>query len=195
MRFIVVDGLDGAGKDTHAKFIAERYISRGETVLLRVHPSDSFFGKKAKESLLGRGKINHLKASIFYFLDVMNSLLRYYKKADNVIFVRYLGGVFYLPYSLAKILYKFFSKVLPTSEYMFFLHAEPEILAKRVENRESKEMFENLEDLRRVREVALKILNGWHIVRTDRPIEETRAEIERILNELDKKYNSKFIKT
>ncbi|MEM4946377.1 MAG: hypothetical protein QXU31_08735 [Archaeoglobaceae archaeon] len=190
MRFIVVDGLDGAGKDTHAKFIAERYKAMGESVIVRTHPSDSYFGRKAKESLLGRGKINHLKASIFYFLDVMNSLLRYYKKADNVIFVRYLGGVFYLPFSLSKILYKFFSTILPTSEYMFFLDAEPEVLAQRIASRENKEMFENIDDLRKVREKALKILNGWHIVRTDREIEETRAEIEKILNQLDKKFKT-----
>ncbi|MDK2794999.1 MAG: dTMP kinase [Archaeoglobaceae archaeon] len=187
MRFIVVDGLDGSGKDTHARFVAERYLSRGETVIIRNHPSDSFFGKKAKQSLLGRGKLNHLKASIFYFLDVMNSLIKFYKKADNVIFVRYIGGVFYLPSPLAKFFYKFFSAILPTSNYMFFLDAEPEVLAKRVGIREEKEMFENLEDLKKVRDKALRILKGWHVVRTDREIEETRAEIESILNELDSK--------
>ena len=48
-------------------------------------------------------------------------------------------------------------------------------------------MFENLEDLRKVRERALKILKGWHIVRTDREIKETRTEIERILDKLDSK--------
>lgn len=187
MRFIVFDGLDGSGKDTHAKFIAERYQSKGETIVIRTHPSDSFFGKKAKQSLLGRGKINHIKASIFYFLDVMNSLFRYYGKADNVIFVRYIGGVFYLPSPFAKFLYRFFSAILPTSDYMFFLDAEPEVLAKRISSRKEKEMFENLEDLRKVRERALKILKGWHIVRTDREIKETRTEIERILDKLDSK--------
>lgn len=185
MRFIVVDGLDGAGKDTHARFIAERYISKGESVIVCTHPSNSFFGRKAKQSLLGRGKINHFKASVFYFLDVMNSLLRYYKKAENVVFVRYIGGVFYLPFPLAKLLYRFFSAILPTSQYMFFLDAEPEVLAQRVAKREEKEMFENLEDLRKVRNKALRILKGWHVVRTDRPLEETRAEIEEILDFLD----------
>ncbi|MCX8172336.1 MAG: hypothetical protein N3D09_01820 [Archaeoglobaceae archaeon] len=186
MRFIVVDGLDGSGKDTHAEFIAKRYLSRGESVIIRRHPSESFFGRKTRKSLLGRGKINHLKASIFYFLDVMWSLLKYYKKADNVIFVRYIGGVFYLPFPLAKFFYKFFSTILPTSKYMFFLDAEPEVLAERVAGRKDKEMFENIEDFRKVRERALKLLRGWYIVRTDREIEETRKEIERILEELDK---------
>lgn len=186
MRFIVVDGLDGSGKDTHAGFIRDRYLSKGESVILRAHPSaDSFFGRKAKESLLKRGKINHIKAAIFYFLDVLNSLIRYYGKADNVIFVRYLGGVLYLPLPLAKILYLLFSAILPTSKYMFFLDAEPEVCLSRVEGRSEREMFENLDDFVIVRKKAMKLLKGWHVVRTDRPIHETRAEIERILDKLD----------
>ena len=40
MRFIVIDGLDGSGKDTHANLIRERYISKGDTVILRTHPSN-----------------------------------------------------------------------------------------------------------------------------------------------------------
>ena len=51
MRFIVIDGLDGVGKDTHAKIIKKRYESKGETVVIRSHPeSDNFFGKKAKNA-------------------------------------------------------------------------------------------------------------------------------------------------
>ncbi len=186
MRFIVVDGLDGSGKDTHAKFVKERYLSKGETVIIRSHPSeDSVFGRMTKESLLKRGKINHIKAAVFYFLDVINSLIRYYGKAENVIFVRYLGGVLYLPLPLAKILYRLFSAILPTSNYMFFLDAEPEVCLERIEIRDEREMFENLEDFRKVREKAKYLLKNWHIVRTDRPIHETRAEIERILDKID----------
>ena len=43
MRFIIIDGLDGSGKDTHANLISERYLSKGETVILRTHPSDDNF--------------------------------------------------------------------------------------------------------------------------------------------------------
>lgn len=181
----MVDGLDGAGKDTHAKFIAERYAKMGEKVVIRNHPSESFFGRKAKKSLLGRGKISHLKASIFYFLDVILSLLRYYRRSNTVVFVRYIGGVFYLPTPLAKLLYRFFSLLLPTSKYMFFLEAKPEILAERLAKRDEMEMFENIEDLRKVRERALSLLRGWHVINTEGEIEKTRAEIERILDELD----------
>ncbi len=39
-------------------------------------------------------------------------------------------------------------------------------------------MFENIEDFRKVREKAFRILEGWKFINTNRPIEETRREIE-----------------
>ncbi len=78
MRLIIVDGLDGVGKDTHAQLIRQRYEKKGEKVNVRSHPeSDNFFGRTAKKALLGKGKINQLKASLFYAMDVLYSVRRY----------------------------------------------------------------------------------------------------------------------
>ena len=186
MRFIVVDGLDGAGKDTHANLIKERYENRNEKVIIRSHPEDdNKYGLKSKKALIEGGKINHIKASFYYAMDVIRSIRKFYGRADTFIVVRYLVGVAYLPFPLAKILYKFFSTFLPTSPYMFFLDVEPEESLKRIEKRGEKEMFENLEELRKVREKALKLVEGWHIIYTNRPIEETHREIDEILDKLD----------
>jgi len=190
VRFIVVDGLDGAGKDTHARLIRERYVTKGENVIIRSHPeSDNPYGRRAKQALLGRGKINHLKASVYYALDVIHSLRKYYRARDTGTFivVRYLVGVAYLPLPLAKILYKFFATFLPTSPYMFFLDVKPEESLKRIEEREEREMFETLEELQKVRKKALELVRGWHIIDTNRPVEETHAAIQTILDELDGK--------
>ena len=108
MRLIIIDGLDGSGKSTQARLVKKRYLDRGETVILREHPSnDNPYGKKAKNALLGRGKVNKIKASLYYAMDVIRSVRKYQGKADNIIMVRYLMGVAYLPYPLAKILYHF----------------------------------------------------------------------------------------
>ena len=186
MRFIVVDGLDGAGKDTQARKIMERYKAMGERVILRSHPEmDNKYGRKAKEALLGRGKINHLKAAIYYALDVIRSIKKYYGKSDTFIVVRYLVGTAYLPFPIAKILYKFFATFLPTSPYMFFLDVEPENSLERIKGREKREMFESLEEMRKVRKKALKLVKGWHIIDANHSIAETYREIEAILDELD----------
>lgn len=186
MRFIVIDGLDGAGKDTHAHLVKKRYISRGENVIVRSHPEkDSGYGIKTKEALLGRGKINHIKASVYYALDVIHSIRTYYGKSDTFIVVRYLVGVAYLPFPIARILYKFFSTFLPMSSYMFFLDIEPMESLKRIEERKDREMFETLEELRKVRKKALKLVKDWHIIDTHNSINETHEEITKILDKLD----------
>ena len=182
MRFIVIDGLDGVGKDTHAQMIMKKYLDAGQSVILRSHPeNDNIYGQKAKKALLGTGKYNKIKASVYYGLDVIRSVRMYHGKADNVIFVRYLFGVAYLPLPLAKLLYKFFSTILPTSNYMFFLDLEPEEALKRVLKREDQEMFENLEDLFKVREKVLKLSRGWKVISTSGSITGVQKEIDNYL--------------
>lgn len=188
MRLIIIDGLDGAGKDTHAQLISEKYLAMGEKVILRSHPEeDNIYGRKAKTALLGRGKINKVKASFYYAIDVIRSVRLYQNKADTLIMVRYLMGVAYLPLSLAKLFYIFFFMVLPTSHYMFFLDVEPEEALNRLSLRENKkEMFENISDLIKVREKQLSLAKGWHIINTCNAIEEVQRQIEVILDHLDK---------
>lgn len=188
MRLIIVDGLDGVGKDTHANLIKERYEKTGEKVVIRSHPeSDNFFGRKAKKALLGRGKINRLKASVFYMFDVLGSLHKYYRRkdVDTLIMVRYLVGTAYLPERLSKIAYRFFLGFVPTSDYMFFLDAEPSEVFKRVERRKEKEMFETLDSLIKVRKKALILVKNWHIIDTSGSVEDTFSKIEKILVNFD----------
>jgi len=190
MRLIIVDGLDGAGKDTHANLIKKKYESKGEKVTIRSHPtSDNYFGRKAKNALLGQGKFNKFQASIFYMLDVLRSLRKYYgkKDVDTLIMVRYLMGTAYLPEKLAKFGYRFFANFVPTSEYMFFLDVSPEIVLKRFEARMEKEIFETFEELVKVRRKALMLVKNWNIVDTSLSIENTFVKIEVILDRLDKK--------
>lgn len=188
MRLLIVDGLDGVGKDTHAHLIKKRYEDRGEKVVIRSHPeSDNFFGKKAKKALLGTGKINKINAAVFYMLDVLRSIKKYYRKKDidTLIMVRYLVGTAYLSEKLARITYNFFENFVPTSKYMFFLDASPEILLKRVKDREEKEMFETLDELEKVREKALNLVKNWNIIDSSGSINNTFSQIEELLNRLD----------
>jgi dTMP kinase len=189
MRLIIIDGLDGVGKDTQARLIKKRYEKLGNKVKIRSHPeSDNFFGRKAKKALLGKGKINKLKAAVFYMMDVLFSIRRFYKKNnyDTLIMVRYLVGTAYLPKRFAKIAYSFFENFVPTSKYMFFLDAAPEILLKRIENRKEKEMFENIKEFEKVRKKALYLVRNWNIIDISGSIDDSSSKIERILNNLEK---------
>lgn len=188
MRLIIVDGLDAVGKDTQARMIGKRYSERGERVVIRSHPeSDNYFGRKAKRALLGTSKLNTIQASMFYMLDVLRSVRHYYRNPhyDTLIMVRYLMGTAYLPLRFAKIAYRFFEHFVPTSEYMFFLDAPPEVLLQRVSKRHELELFETADELLKVRKKALILAKQWHIIDTTPSIEETFLEIEGILKTLD----------
>ncbi len=188
MRFIVIDGIDAAGKDTHANLIKKRYENKGEEVAIRSHPcSDNIFGEKAERALLEDGNISRAKASFFFTLDVLNSIINYYRGFDTVIFVRYLCGTAYLPDPINEGVYDLFSSVLPTSSYMFFLDVEPEEALKRIKGRDEKQMFENEEDLEKNRRRALSVVDDWHIINTSQPVEEAQREINRILQKIDRK--------
>jgi dTMP kinase len=188
MRLIVVDGLDGVGKDTHAAMIKKYYEKKGEKVIIRSHPTnDNFFGRKTKKALLETGKINIIKASVFYMFDVLRSIRKFYHRndIDTIIMVRYLVGTAYLPERLAKIAYRFFLGFVPTSKYMFFLDAEPKEVMKRFNKRDELEMFETLDNLVKVRQKALILVKNWNIIDTSGSINETFSKIEKVLDNLN----------
>jgi len=191
MKLIIVDGLDGVGKDTHALLIKKKYEEKGERVVLRSHPeSDNYFGRKAKIALLGHGKSNKLKASIFYMFDVLRSIRKYYRRKDidTLIMTRYLVGTAYLPTKLAKIAYRFFLGFVPTSDYMFFLDATSEDIMSRIETRKEKEMFETHTALVKVRKKALMLVKDWIIIDTSGSINDTFSKVEKHLDNLDKNF-------
>ncbi len=188
MRLIIVDGLDGVGKDTHSQIIANKYRKKGENVVIRSHPeSDNFFGRKAKKALLGHGKINRLKASVFYMMDVLCSIRKYYRRKDidTLIMNRYLVGTAYLPKKLAKVAYNFFENFVPTSRYMFFLDAPSSDLLKRIKTRKEREMFEKRSEFEKVRRKALTLVKNWNIIDASGSVKETFSQIEILLNKLD----------
>lgn len=191
MRLIIVDGLDGVGKDTHAELIKNRYEKLGGRVVLRSHPSDdNYFGRKAKKALLSEGKISKIKASIFYMFDVLFSIRKYYgrRDIDTLIMVRYLIGTAYLPKKLVGLGYSFFEDFVPTSKYRFFLDASPEQILDRIKKRKELEIFETKESLMNVRKKAEPIIQkNWYIIDTSKSINKTFFEIEKILDNLDEK--------
>jgi dTMP kinase len=186
-----VDGLDGVGKDTQGRLIAEYYENNGEHVILRSHPSiDNYFGKKAKKALLLSGKINKLNASVFYMLDVLRSIRKYYhpQKKGTLIMVRYLMGTAYLPRRLVHFGYSFFEHFVPISPYMFFLDAPTKEILDRIKQRSENEIFETYDALEKVRRKAMSLIDNWYIIDTSGTVNDTFSGICLILKDLDKKY-------
>ncbi|WP_458405458.1 thymidylate kinase [Methanobrevibacter sp.] len=170
-KFIVIDGLDGSGKDTQVRLLAEMYKKQGRSVVVRSHPcNDNKFGRRSKQALLKEGKLNHILATLNFGLDAIRSVHMYYynRDCDVLIFSRYILAVMYLPNVVNTIVYKIVAFVLPTSDLMFFLDISPEESLRRIGNRhEETEMFENIESLRENRKRSQKFTYNWNVIPAD----------------------------
>ena len=189
-RFIAIDGCDGSGKDTQARLLCEKYEKEG-SVIVRSHPeTDNRYGRKSKLSLEKTGTYNFIMATLCYGIDAIRSIIKYYKKADTVIIVRYTLAVAYLPSAISGFVYKLVCILLPVSEYMFYLDISPEESLARVKNRgEKEEMFENYDALVKTRQKAEPVLYNWNVIPADDSAEVVFSKIEKICDELDAKNN------
>ncbi|MHA2202445.1 MAG: thymidylate kinase [Candidatus Hodarchaeales archaeon] len=194
--FIVIDGGDGCGKDTQARQIARYYRNKGCKVRVRSHPSDdNLFGQITKQALEKGGKKGHLKAAFFYAIDVIRSLVKYYRHNEVIIFSRYLLGVCYLPTSLIFFGYNFFSSFLPISQYFFFLDVTPEVAKVRILKRgERQEMFESLTRLRKMRYKMRSVTQkkNWHQIDGNVSPSQVWIQIRNILIQLDSETTRDF---
>ncbi|MFW9917185.1 MAG: thymidylate kinase [Candidatus Thorarchaeota archaeon] len=183
MRFIVLDGLDGSGKDTQGIKVA-RYLARNaENVVLRSHPAeDNIFGRRARKYLQSAGKKAHLIAALYYIADVLRSVLNYYRPhRAHIIFVRYLMGVAYVPTILMNSLYSFFATLLPKPTCAILVDVKPSVARERIEKRgEAEEMFESVHRLKKQRKkmLQLAIANHWILVDGNESPEKTWKQIE-----------------
>lgn len=186
MVLVIIDGLDASGKSTQAFRLCNFLTNHGKTVHLRLHPSnDNFFGVKAKQFLYLKGKGAHFASAYFYMVDVIRSILLHsWQRYDYAVFVRYLMGAAYLPSPLHRIAYHFFALIVPTSDFMFFLDVSPEEAYRRIQQeRDRREMFESLEELKQIRRKALSLalMDKWAIINANKSVKEIEKEIRKSL--------------
>lgn len=183
---IVVDGLDGCGKDTHAERIRSLLSREGEEVVVVSHPSRRLFGRLSKRFLEGSGPVARTFATIFFTADVLVSVAWLKRqRAGTAIFVRYLLGTAYLPEMLAPAGYRLFRRLLPFPDLALFIDIDPEVARRRIAARgHAPEMFETTEKLNAVRRVAKSLVaEEWASVDNSQDGEGPFREVEKILRD------------
>lgn len=186
----VVDGMDGCGKTSAADYIKKLLESKGRSVLLINHPNkDIEIGRKEADYLLKEGKFNKIMATLYYIRDVFHSvrILKKIKKTqeyDDVIFVRYIMAVSYVPKRLCGPAYRFFKLVLPEPDVKMFIDVTAETALERITSRgEALESFENLGDLTKARDkMLLFIPDNWNLIDNNKTFDETKTQIAEIVN-------------
>jgi dTMP kinase len=191
MRWIVVEGIDGSGKNTMAHWIVEHYQSRGEKVLIRPHPSERWTGRVTRRFLEGRGRMRRTGASVFYILDVLGSLRRLKRDRRHygtIVFVRYLLGTAYLPEQLVGPSHALFSHLLPVPRRLLLVDIDSAVASDRIKARmEPREMFENPESLGKARR-RMRMLAGedWAVIDNGQGRDAARSALEALLERWDR---------
>jgi dTMP kinase len=194
MRWIVVDGIDGSGKSTFARWMKDHYESLGEKVLVRIHPSEGFLGLLTRRTLQGKGRMLRLLASLLFIGDVLVSLRlmrRDRQRYDTIIYVRYLMATAYLPERYIHLGYHFFAKILPVPRRLLLVDIDPKVALRRIEERnEAKEMFEDIESLCKIRRKVLRLaFNGWTVIENNVDVKDIPPGLVKIIEDWDAKFS------
>jgi len=126
---IVIDGIDGSGKQTQTKLLKEKLISEGKKVISYEFPNYStFFGKIIRSYLDGdfgdSTKVDAKLISILYALDrfeVGSEIKNYLEKGYYVLCDRYTqSNMAYQTSKLPKELHEDFLKFIEDMEFNYF---------------------------------------------------------------------------
>jgi dTMP kinase len=193
-KFIVVEGLDGSGKSAQVDLIVEYFRKQGKEVVLTKEPTtDSEAGRKVKQALKKEIYVEPLELQGLYVQDrkehLENKVIPALREGKVVVSSRYAFSTFAYGYSdgldvdeLVKINEQF---LLP--DLTVIVDVSPESCVQRIEGRgEPKELFEQLEKLKKVNEIYKKIPEMFEnvvMVNGEKKIAKVFEEIKKIINE------------
>lgn len=188
MTWYVVDGMDGCGKTTAGDILREELEARGRRVMFVSHPNpDCIWGRIEEKCLHVDGAPGTLCTMVFYITDVVTSLFRAKrrrKQYDDLVFVRYIMAVSYLPEGVVKKGYDIISHVLPMPDVKLLIDVDAETAMARIEARsEDREAFERVDKLTAIRKkMHLLVDDGWNVIDNTKSVEFTRSQILEVLN-------------
>ena len=198
-KFIVFEGIDGAGKTTQIQLLAKRLRESGVDVDVSAEPTTNESGKALRRALSGQDKKSYSEMAAMFVLDRIGHNYEIRELVDagkTVISDRYYYSS--LAYQGKATDYNWVRTMnidcpdIRRPDVCIYLDLTPEESLKRISNgRESVEIYENLEKLTEVRasfyytiEDLRKDGEQIFIVDASRSIEEISDEIFNIVSNI-----------
>jgi len=193
--FIVFEGIDGVGKSTQAKLLAERLRNLGKSVVMTAEPTELTSGRELRRVLSGEIKKSDCEIAAMFTLDRIahnvdgeRGIEKMLNEGVCVICDRYYYST--LAYQGSLIDYAWV-KALNTQcpeirhpDVCIFLDLTPSESMKRITaGRDSTEIYENEETLGVVRDTFMKVIEDMRL--TDRiEIVDASGSIEEISDKI-----------
>jgi len=166
--FVVFEGLDGSGKSTQIKLLANRLRDKGFNVYETFEPTDSPIGSLIHQMMTGRIRSDEKTIATLFAADRIDHLLNdvngIHAKimkgivviCDRYYFSSYAYHAVHIPIDWVIHTNSLSAEIL-RPDINIFLDVPPEkCLARLKEERRHLELYEDLENLRRVRDTYLE---------------------------------------
>jgi len=201
-RFIVLEGIDGAGKTTQAELLRERLESEGRRVYRTAEPTSMPTGVELRRALGGKIKKSECEMAVMFVLDRIAHNLHetegieaVLSEGTDIICDRYYYST--LAYQGQSTDYRWVKAMnlccpeIRKPDICIYLDLTPEQSLRRItRGRESVEIYENTETLTRVRNAFFKVFDDLGqsdniaVVDAYRPEDEIAEEIFSLVNSL-----------
>ena len=185
---IAIEGIDGAGKTTIAKFLRDELEKRSYSVVLLKEPTDGEHGRKIKEAEKRFEPEEELKLFLLDRKeDVERNILPALKNGKVVIMDRYY--ISSMAYQGARGLdmyeiQKVNEEIAPKPDLVIILDVSPHEGLRRVGRRGNRTIFEEESYLEKVRKNFLEIGRMWgetsrkvKIINAQRGLEEVKKDV------------------
>ncbi len=202
-KFIVFEGIDGAGKSTQVELLKKKLEAMGRRVALTAEPTDLESGRALREALSGRVKKSECEMATMFVLDRIahnkcaeNGIEALLEAGYDVISDRYYYSTLAYQgqttnYSWVKAMNTLCPEIR-RPDLCIYLDLLPERSLARISKRgEAVEIYENLDRLTGVRNAFLSVIDDLNsegerifAVNADRSPEEISEEIFEIVNKI-----------
>jgi dTMP kinase len=187
LTFIVIDGIDGCGKSSHAKDLVKYLRAQGRDVIFLKEPTAESPAGKELAMALKKGERPSPEEELRLFIedrkwDVENRIMPAMNEGKDIVMDRYYYSTVAYQGARGMDIGKIteMNEFAPRPDLAIILDIDPETAGERISRRGNGNYFEKLDYLREVRELFLSMKDYPEVVIIDSsgPYEETKKRVE-----------------
>ena len=190
-KLVSIEGIDGCGKTTHVRLLAEWLRARGYKVIVTDEPTDGVIGRVIKRALRGELKLPVAVEALLFAADRVQHIaevIRPALKAGKIVVTEryfYSSLAYQSARGLSMTWLEGINRAAIRPNLSILIDVPAEVALQRIKRSRRLDKFER--DLRLQRQVRVNYLRiarlrGLKVVDGARPVDEVQADIRKIVS-------------